>query len=274
MLKITALMDDTSSEHRSLCAEHGLSLWIEYDGARFMFDFGASAHTLDNAKKLNVDVLSADFMLCSHSHYDHSAGFSAVMESGYSGRLITGPGFWNVKYAFDGKKYTYLGAGYDSGTLEANGVVNEVCGGTLELTKGCYVVGGFESKYSFEKIPERFVIETKDGFTADSFDDEICVVMETPRGLVVTVGCSHPGILNILSAVSSRFQKNIYAVIGGTHLIEADEARIAVTVEEMKKMGICMAAFSHCSGEKAEGIINGDSTLSDCHLAVGDTFIL
>lgn len=267
-------MDNMSSENLALCSEHGLSLWIEFDTARFLFDFGSSGHTLENAKKLNVDVLTSDFMICSHSHYDHSAGFAAVMRSGYVGKLITGPGFWNVKYAYDGEKYTYLGPGYDLDSLKASGTTYEVCVGITELAKGCWAVGGFDRKYPFEKIPERFMVETKDGMVHDDFGDEICAVVETAQGLVVIVGCSHPGILNMLSSISARFQKRIYAVVGGTHLIEADDARINFTVDEMKKMGICMAAFSHCSGERAEKSIKGDQALSDCHLAAGDILIV
>ena len=41
-------------------------------------------------------------------------------------------------------------------------------------------------------------------------------------------------------------------MIGGTHLIEADEQRIRHTIEAFKEMDIQLLALSHCTGE--EGI--------------------
>jgi hypothetical protein len=61
---------------------------------------------------------------------------------------------------------------------------------------------------------------TDNGIVADDFADEICLVMETAKGLVVLVGCSHPGILNMISTIHERLHKPIYGVIGGTHLMK------------------------------------------------------
>jgi 7,8-dihydropterin-6-yl-methyl-4-(beta-D-ribofuranosyl)aminobenzene 5'-phosphate synthase len=44
---------------------------------------------------------------------------------------------------------------------------------------------------------------------------EQSLVVETPRGLVVVVGCSHPGVKEILD-VASKFGR-VYAIIGGMH---------------------------------------------------------
>lgn len=273
-LKITVLMDDKISENHALSVEHGLSMWVEYNSLHVMFDFGASAMSLHNAIKLGINVGDADYMVCSHSHYDHAAGFSDVMQCGIAKDLITGRGFWNEKYAFNGTKYTYLGAGFGLDVLKRNHISNNICDGMMEIAEGCYVVGKFERKFPFETIPARFVKYCDGKFMKDDFDDEVCMALDSPKGVVVLVGCSHPGILNILDTISRRLGKKIAAVFGGTHLMEADNDRIDFTLSEMKKMGIGILGFSHCSGEHVCNAVRSDAALKGCHLAAGDVFFI
>ena len=54
----------------------------------------------------------------------------------------------------------------------------------------------------------------------------------------------------MLHTIEKRSGKKIYGVIGGTHLVEADEHRLFKTMEEMKKMGIQLIGVSHCTGEE------------------------
>lgn len=269
-LKITVLMDDKGSEQLALINEHGLSMWVEYNGVKLLFDFGSTSHPLCNAEKLGIDISSADYMLCSHAHYDHAGGFIDIMKLGIAKKLITGKCFWEEKYGFNGVKYTYLGTGFTKDDLKKYGIEHIECADILEIVPGCYVLGSFKRRFDFEKIPQRFVKRAADGFVSDSFDDEICLAFDTAKGLVVLVGCSHPGILNILTDVHDRLGKNIAAVFGGTHLMEADDERIAFTLAEMKKLGVGINGFSHCSGHAVHAAMDKDSTIKACHLATGD----
>ena len=78
----------------------------------------------------------------------------------------------------------------------------------------------------------------------------------TEKGLVVIVGCSHVGIVNILKTISKRVNIPICAVIGGTHLIEADEFRMQKTMDAFKEMKIQLIAVSHCTGEEGIRLIS------------------
>ena len=82
--------------------------------------------------------------------------------------------------------------------------------------------------------------------------------------------CSHPGILNMIETVHERLNRPVYAVFGGTHLVEADEARVKSTVEQLCGMGLKILGLSHCSGAQAESCIHGLGGVHSCHMAVGD----
>ncbi|WP_143330661.1 MBL fold metallo-hydrolase [Cloacibacillus sp. An23] len=271
MIKVLTLMDNVASENKALSAEHGLSYWVEAGGRRFLFDCGQGAATLANAHRLGVDLSCADFTVCSHSHYDHAAGFRDMAEAGCGGRLLyTGPGFWERKYALNGIKYTDLSAGFGEDFLAAHGVEHRVCSGLLEVADGCWLVGDFPRTHKFETIPERFVKGEPPECVPDDFSDEICLAMDTERGLVVLAGCSHPGILNMAAKVHESLARPIYAVFGGTHLVEADGARIAETVSELRAMGLSVLGLSHCSGAAAEAYLKSAGDVAACHMAAGD----
>lgn len=135
-------------------------------------------------------------------------------------------------------------------------------------------MGGITRSHDFETVPERFVIRDKDGWKQDYFQDEVCLVLEDKGELVVIVGCSHPGILNILDTVSKRFSQPIRAVVGGTHLVEADRERIHMTLRTMKDLGIGLLGFNHCSGELLQSMMAEHPELNTVYLGAGDCLFL
>lgn len=271
MVRITALMDNQPSEHKALINEHGLSYLIEGRGVRVLFDCGAGEHPWRNAHRLGRALTGLDAVVLSHSHYDHAAGYRDLLEGGADCRVLyTGPHFFEAKYAFDGLKYTDLSAGFDTGFLSEHNVEHRVVEGVREIGPGMYLVSGFPRTHDFETIPTRFVRQTSGGFIPDDFADEQCLVLETGGKLVILVGCSHPGILNMVERVYAHFQKPIYGVFGGTHLVEADDPRIQATVDRLRELGLEALGLSHCSGEAAECAIAQRGDVQGCHMGSGD----
>ena len=72
-MKMVVLVENSS--RCRLCAEHGLSVYIEYEGKTYLLDTGATALFAENAKELGIDLSKVDTAFLSHAHYDHSGGF-------------------------------------------------------------------------------------------------------------------------------------------------------------------------------------------------------
>ncbi len=276
MLYITTLMDNESSEHRALVNNHGLSLHIAYNGKKYLFDCGSNDEFINNAYRLGVDLDDIDAVILSHNHYDHASGYRDYADNKkYAKRLYTGANFFENKYATcDNIKYCNLSSGLDKNYISSLDVEHITCDKYLQIDEGIYIMGGFKSQNDFETIPDRFVKLTENGMKKDDFTDELALIIESHKGLIVIVGCSHPGILSILMYIREHFKKDIYAVFGGTHLVEADDERIVATAKICKDMGIEILGLSHCSGLRAEEIINKTSSIRTCHLAVGDCLII
>ncbi|HEY8104819.1 MAG TPA: hypothetical protein VIE46_01855, partial [Gemmatimonadales bacterium] len=78
---------------------------------------------------------------------------------------------------------------------------------------------------------------------------ELSLAIRTPEGLVLLVGCSHPGIETILEAATSAGD-HVHALFGGLHLITTPEpeiARIATSLHEHWQLDL--VAPGHCTGE-------------------------
>ncbi|SCJ99890.1 Metallo-beta-lactamase superfamily [uncultured Clostridium sp.] len=270
MVKLTVIMDNLASENKSLHNCHGLSLFIESSDLNLMFDFGSGEDTIKNFKALNIDINNIDYAICSHSHYDHAGGYKNFVRDGLKSPLIVGDSFFNKKLAFNGIKYTDLGANFNSKFLSDNNIKLIKCDDILKLSDECFVVGNFDRVDRTERIPDRFVCGDLINNYKDSFNDEIVLVVKSDKGLIIIVGCSHPGIVNITRSISKRFNESVYGIIGGTHLIEADEDRINYTLEELMSLGVEFLAFNHCSGMKVVDMISKNNKFKSCYLAAGD----
>ncbi len=272
MVRITALMDDQPTEHLALVAEHGLSLYVEAGDKRILFDCGSTGNTLHNARRLGISLKDLDAVVISHSHYDHAAGYRDLIESGAGSRLLyTGKHFFEPKYAAEGFRYTDVSAGFDDSFLKEYGIERREIEIVTEIFPGIWLLSGFPRIHAFETIPERFVRKTPGGFVKDDFPDEICLALRVEGELAVLVGCSHPGILNMITHVRNTLDIPVRGVFGGTHLKEADETRIGKTIRALEDMGLEILGLSHCSGEKAACALQEDPKACGCHLGVGDT---
>lgn len=275
MIRILTLLENQAGARKGLISEHGLSFAVDVDGIRILFDCGGSESTVRNGRLLNVTPVSADVLAFSHSHYDHAAGFPFLAEAGLRAKTVIGPHFFEEKYAAGGNgRYSYLGCGFSERELREHSASVTVNEKTVRLTARAALETSFPRICRWETIPERFVKRTKSDLEPDDFEDEQCLVLELKDGLAVVTGCSHPGILNMVTEIRRRYQKPVTAVIGGIHLSGADSGRIERTVRELKAVGTKLMWCNHCSGSKVREIIERDPEITFEHLAAGDCVFL
>lgn len=252
-LKITTLIENTQGEHLGLRTEHGISFFIEKDNTRILFDTGQSGSFIGNSRELNISLEKLDAVVLSHGHYDHSGGFMSLLEINSDFELILGEGFFNEKYGYRNNSYEYLGNNFTEDDLVRRKVDYRFTGGRkTDLGNGIYVITDFLRHHKDEKDNPRFKIRENGRFVTDSFTDEVLIAIDTPKGIVVVLGCSHPGVKNMIDTVGAVFDKPLYAVLGGTHLVEASGTRLEESIDYLCRDGIEILGVSHCTG--AEGM--------------------
>lgn len=251
-LKITTLIENSADKDSDLQHEHGLSFFIEKDGTRMLFDTGQTARFLSNAEKLGADLSALDFIAISHGHYDHSGGFPFLLKKTGGFELVVGSGFFAEKYSQRKTGLTFAGNDFSEKDLAEKGIpCRTITEPVTEIAPGLFVLIGFPRLHPEELVNPRFFLKKDEDYVPDLFNDEIMLVLDTPKGLVVVIGCSHPGIRNMLDAVKSRFDKPVYAVLGGTHLIESSDENLDLCVKYFKDEKIKHLGVSHCTGDKA-----------------------
>ncbi len=233
-LRITVLSENTSV--CGLPAEHGLSLFVEAAGRRFLFDTGASELFARNADALGIDLDAAEFAVLSHGHNDHGGGLRTFFGRNahapvYASRCAFEPHF-NAADRNIGLDPSLLDTGrfvFVDGELRiSEGLTLFPClGGTPAAD---FDPGGLKTLRGGRLIPE-------------DFRHEQYLLAEENGRRVLFSGCSHRGVLNLMR----RFRPDV--LIGGFHffrlpLDEALAARAAALDAFPASYYTC-----HCTGE-------------------------
>jgi 7,8-dihydropterin-6-yl-methyl-4-(beta-D-ribofuranosyl)aminobenzene 5'-phosphate synthase len=104
---------------------------------------------------------------------------------------------------------------------------------------------------------------------------EISLAIDTPDGIVLIVGCSHPTIEKVVEAARSATNKPIHLVLGGTHLLPANDGQISTIAASLRDgLSVHFIAPAHCTGEPAFAILKesfGDRYL---YAGLGTTLLL
>lgn len=266
-VKVTTLIENSNNSNESLTPEHGIAMYIETEEGNILFDTGKSANYLENAKKLGINMKETDCMILSHAHYDHCGGVKDFVEKvkPEDFTLYVNDKFfkYNDKYHHqakpgpkldftDGKPgYTFIGIDFDEKYLNENNVkVEYIDVDELKISDQVSIFTNF-GKTEKEKLNPAMQVKIDDEYKLDEFVEEVAIAIDTNKGIVILTGCSHTGIMNIVDTIHEKTGKNIYAVIGGTHLIEADDARTEETIKHFKELGIEKVGLSHCTGTRA-----------------------
>ncbi len=253
-LKITTLIENTADSEEKLTFEHGFSVWVEAGDKRILFDTGQSGSFVENAEALGIDLSEVDVVVLSHGHYDHTGGVPALFKKlrkrtpFYIGKEFFEPKF---KLLEDGS-YKYNGNPFEPVLLTGEDSLARVYPVEADVTwlsKNLVLFKNFERVTAYEKVNPKFFVKTEQGYEQDLFVDEISLGILTEQGLVLLVGCSHVGIVNILEHVKRALHVPVAAVLGGTHLVEAGQERLQETVRALKIYDVKTIAVSHCTGE-------------------------
>ncbi len=256
--KLTVLVEN-STLNGALKSEHGFSALLEKDGRSLLFDCGSSDAFMQNARALGIELSSVSAVALSHNHYDHTGGFYPFcLRKREPFKLYISVRFFKplCATAFSDEQGTLRPT---IGPLTPQGL-RERSVETRMITENVFSPEGFEGVYLLNNIPRTTDFEkpdptdyviTSEGYEVDRYADEQALCVETSKGLLVVTGCAHAGAVNICRCARERLGQEIFAFIGGTHLVAYDTARAERTIGALEGMSIPFVYPAHCTGDAA-----------------------
>ena len=267
-VQITVLYDAFGNAP-AMQKDWGYSALVEYDGKRILFDTGNNPEILaQNVKTKGVDFSKLDFVVMSHRHGDHMGGLTYVLKVNHQVKIFAPkeafgvygadlPGTFFRKDASLPADQQYFG-GNPPETMKFGSAWP---GANFQLVAG-----------NIEIAPKIHLITLVSDTPGTMELRELSLAIDTPDGVVLVVGCSHPGIEQI-GALASSLNQRIRLVAGGLHLVVAGDPDIEDVVAALHdRLKVEYVAPGHCTGEPAFAALKkayGDHYL---YAGVGTTF--
>ena len=252
-VKITILFENAACDSLGI-GSLGFAAFIETEKGSYLFDTGGNACIIDNARAYNKDLGTARKIFISHGHWDHTGGLEAVLKVIRREVEVLGhPDIFLKRYStrkpWCASRLRFVGIPYRREYLESLGANFILSKDFCEVGEGMFLTGEVPRVTPFERGDPHLVKEIDGKLVPDPVLDDQSLIIDTPKGLIIVVGCSHAGIINILKyALQQMGRDDIYALIGGTHLgycsVEQQQKSIAALKEyRIQKLGAC-----HCTG--------------------------
>ena len=284
-MKITVLTENTISKNLSpslaekLKAEHGLSLFIETENRKILFDMGQTNLFLENAKNLNINLKEVDFAVLSHGHYDHGGLPSSENVffgiSGFLNRNKTAPIFINENAFSDNYNANKKYIGLDKNLLENPDFMQRAIfvSDEKEIAPNIKL---FSCNKNEKLVPTNTdgLTQLKDGiFFPEDFSHEHYLLIEENSKKILISGCSHKGILNI----TEWFKPDI--LIGGFHLKSLDTKNQS-DIKTLQNLGEKLTSYNttfytcHCTGESQFDVLKSVMKEKLFYIGTGDSLDL
>jgi len=227
MIEITILFDNYPGKE-GFEIGWGYSCFIKKEAEGILFDTGAEGQKLiRNIQKAGLKPDLISKIAISHAYKDHSGGLKEASELNSQVEIYVGASFYNEVKA-----------------LLPYAKLQKVSSDPLEITKEIYLTGELGRKIK-----------------------EVSLVISTKEGLIVITGCAHPGVEKIIEKAISIVKRNIFAIVGGLHLIHKNKEEILELIGYLKSKNIKYIAVSHCTGKLARKLF--EENLRDGVIKVG-----
>jgi 7,8-dihydropterin-6-yl-methyl-4-(beta-D-ribofuranosyl)aminobenzene 5'-phosphate synthase len=245
--QITVLYDAfgrSSDMHK----DWGYAALVEYGGKRILFDTGNNPDILaHNAQVKGIDLSKLDFVVMSHRHGDHMGGLSYVLKVNPAVKIYAPKEGFGV-YGADLPSTFYRKDAslppeqryYDGAPPDIMRFGSAWPGANFQLVDR-----------NTEIAPDMHLIALVSDKPGTLELRELSLAINTPEGMVIVVGCSHPGVDKIVAAASA-INPRVHLITGGFHLVTADDSEIDRIVTALHdQFKVQLIAPGHCTGEPA-----------------------
>jgi 7,8-dihydropterin-6-yl-methyl-4-(beta-D-ribofuranosyl)aminobenzene 5'-phosphate synthase len=240
------ILYDAFGKSPSLTKDFGFAALVEYGGKRILFDTGNNARIFEhNVTALGVDLWNIDFVVISHRHADHTSGLTYLLTVNPKVQIYVPDEPWGL-FARGVKSEIYR----KDPSLPAE--MRYFGGNPPEIFEGGspWPGGNFiPISQRTEVAPGIFILAAVSTFPGTLELVELSLAIKSPQGVILIVGCSHPGVEHIVQEAAA-IDPHIDILFGGMHQGQKPDSeveRIAAVLHDQFKLE--RVAPGHCTGE-------------------------
>ena len=243
--RITVLYDAFGKD-AAMTKDWGYAALVEINGKRILFDTGDDPAILaKNVKAKGVDLTKLDFVVLSHRHSDHVGGFSYLLSVNPKVKIYAPKESFGIFGSDLPSKFYRKDESLPAEMRYFNGAPPEIMRfGTVFPGANIQLIDK-----TTEVAPGITLIALVSDAPGTKELKELSLAINTPDGIVLVVGCSHPGIEAIV-AEAAKISPHIHVIAGGFHLVVAQDAaieKVATSLHDTYKVEYI--APGHCTGE-------------------------
>lgn len=250
-MRLTCLVDNCVPSSR-LWGEHGLAFLIETSEGNVLWDTGQSGTVLlHNLEALSLTKTPLAAVALSHGHHDHTGGLSALLGA-HPGLPIYGhQSLLDQRYSLRDGRIRNIGIEWTRQQLECRATLG-LSDAPQEIINGVWTTGGIHRRPYPQGASPHHVVYRDGRQVPDPYADDISLVLLVEGGVVLLCGCCHAGLRNTMARVGDLFpDEPLAAIVGGTHLGQADGAELRTLVDVLGEMENASLHLNHCTGERA-----------------------
>lgn len=249
-VRVHCVVNNEVAASSHLWGEHGLCFFIESSEHCLLFDSGQTPAVLQhNLQALGIDVAPVAAIALSHGHNDHTGGLPHLLACMNHPRVVGSPNIFEEKFSSRGAKMHTIGISLSRQQLQAQAEWIEQ-EDLYEIFPGVFITGAVPCRTDFEHGDAHLLMKHNDQIVPDPIPDDRSLVLQTPKGLVLLLGCCHAGLINTLYYIRDQFPQPVHAVLGGSHLKPAGAQQLERTIQvlqhEFGSIEVC--ALNHCTG--------------------------
>jgi len=245
-------------------ADGGFSVLVELakNGTRhqILFDAGTTPDgVVENMRRFEVDPSGIETIVCSHGHFDHTAGLDGLIRRLGMANLpvLIHPHFWRRRrLALPGRDPQEIPTTSRRALIDVGFEVIEERQPSFLFNRSLLVTGEVPRITGYERgfPPQEAWLGGRWERDPLVLDDQALVIDIRHKGILVITGCGHAGIVNICRyARRLTKERPLYAVMGGFHLNgPIFEPLIPQVLDDLDTLAPRFIVPAHCTGWRAQ----------------------
>lgn len=258
-MRIVMLIENTAVSSR-LLVEHGMSLYIEFEGRVCIFGTGASSKLINNAKRMNLSLENVEAIIIPHNHLAYTGGIDHLVQINPKVRIFALKAADCRPVKKKGPFYSSMGNLSDKIKKHRENFV--LFKSFQQVFEGFFLMKNEIEDDLFCITEKTWRVQSGNDYPPDGLEHECFGVLfpygDRRKGCIILGGCAHCGLPNMIRTVKKNWGDiPVISIVTGLHFMDENPKKLTVdsdflkrTAEAVREENTGAIYTCHCTGLK------------------------